>query len=307
MTRSLSRAALLAACVSSIAMPSLAETTICTQITTIPYIINTSGIYCLDSDFPLSMSSGAAITIGASDVTLDMNRHVLNNTGAGPTTTAVGIAAHQQKNVVIKNGAVQGFYIAVAITDTTPPTASQGNLIESIAAEGSGQIGLLLEGQGNVARHNLVTATVGARGGIYVAGADNVVHDNDISGPGSPSSVSSRGIFAYFTQGLVIDNNRISFGPSTTSNGFEGISLYQSSDTIIRNNSIVKVDSGGSTPSRSSAIYAYSATNAAIASNHVTGFFFGIVAVVSTAVDTTGNVIVGATVPVTGTTPATTY
>ncbi len=36
MKRTLCRAALLAACVSFIAMPALAETTICTQITAIP-------------------------------------------------------------------------------------------------------------------------------------------------------------------------------------------------------------------------------------------------------------------------------
>ena len=81
------------------------------------------------------MISGAAITISASDVTLDMNRHVLDNSGATPPMGALGISAHRQKNVVVKNGALRGFYIAVALNDVSPFTISQGNVVDSIVAE----------------------------------------------------------------------------------------------------------------------------------------------------------------------------
>jgi hypothetical protein len=309
MGRSLCCCAALAAFAWAIAMPVLAETTICTQISTIPYTITASGVYCLDNDFTLSMNSGTAITISASNVTLDMNRHVLNNLGAGSLTVAYGVTANQQKNIVVKNGSVQGFYIGVGIFDTAPYTTSQSNVIERVAAGRNTLFGLIIEGQNSIVERNLVSETGGPYGsrGIYVIGPDNVVRNNEVSGSGNPANPNSDGIFAYNTQGLVVEDNRVSFGPSTVSNSFDGIYVYQSSDAIIRNNAVVKIDAGGSTPYLSVGIYTNSVTREVVASNHITGMYYGVVAVLSTAVETTANVIVGATTPVYGTTPATTY
>jgi hypothetical protein len=292
----------LAAVVSAIAMPALAETTICTQISTIPYTITAPGVYCLDADFTLAMNSGAAITISASNVTLDMNRHV---------TAAYGVTANQQKNIVVKNGSVQGFSIGVAIFDTAPYTISQGNVIEGIAAASNTFVGLMIEGQSSIVERNLVTETGGPNGstGIYVAGPDNVVRDNDVSASGTLVIPASNGIGADATHGLVVDDNRVTFGLffPKFSNSFTGISVSQSSNVIIRNTAIVKIDSGGATPYRSNGIYTGSVANALVVSNHIAGMYNGVVSMGSTAVETTGNAIVGATIPVYGTTPATTY
>jgi hypothetical protein len=304
-------AAALAACASAIAMPVFAETTICTQISTIPYTITAAGIYCLDSDLTVAMNSGAAITISASNVTLDMNRHVLNNLGAGPLTAAYGVTANQQKNIVVKNGSVQGFAIGVAIFDTAPYTTSQGNVIEEVAAASSTYVGLMIEGQSSIVERNLVTETGGPNGstGIYVVGPDNVIRDNDVSASGTLVIPASTGIGAYATHGLIVDDNRVTFGLffPKFSDSFTGISVSQSSNAIIRNNAIVKIDGGGATPYKSNGIYTGSVANALVVSNHIAGMYYGVVSTGSTAVETTANVIVGATTPVFGTAAATTY
>jgi hypothetical protein len=107
--RSIGAAALLVV-VAALSRPAAAETTICTQITSVPWTISTPGVYCLNSDLNFAQSSGVAITIKASNVTLDLNRHVLSNSYVGicsssaTCSNAYGISVEYQSNVLIKNG-----------------------------------------------------------------------------------------------------------------------------------------------------------------------------------------------------------
>ena len=54
-----------------------------TQITSVPYTINSPGLYCLAGNLDFSSTSGTAILVNASDVTLDLMGFSL--TGPGKT------------------------------------------------------------------------------------------------------------------------------------------------------------------------------------------------------------------------------
>jgi nitrous oxidase accessory protein NosD len=301
-------AAMLLAVAGALSRPAAAETTICTQITSIPWTISTPGVYCLDSDFNVALSSGAAITIGASNVTLDMNRHVLSNLGAATGNTAYGISVSQQKNVVIKNGSVLGFYLGVGLFDSSPYTTTQGNLIQDIAAERNTTFAMYIEGQSNVAYHNRVTQTGGSSGaiGIIVIGPDNVVRNNEVIGTGS-TTVDGIAIYGYSSTGLIVEDNRVSGVASPVSSVSDGIYFYGSSHAVIRNNSVDKADTSGAGYTRSFGIAFDSSTDNAVVGNQITTFYYGIYASSGSSAQTSGNIVIGGSVPVAGTTAATTY
>jgi hypothetical protein len=289
--------------------PVAAETTICTQITSIPWTISTPGVYCLNSDFNVILPShGVAISINASNVTLDLNRHLLNSV---PTTTnpyTYGIVLTQQRNVVIKNGALQGFYVAIGLYDNSPYTTTQSNLIEDIAAEGSTAFALYVEGQGNVVSHNRVTRTGGpaAAIGILVAGPDNVVRNNEVIGTGNLRQ-SGYAIYGYGCTGLIVEDNRVSGVTSQGSASSVGVYFYSSSHGVIRNNSVDKADTSGAGYAQSYGIAFDSSTDNAVVGNQITTFYYGIYASSGSSAQTSGNVVIGGSVPVVGTTAATTY
>ena len=96
------------------------ETLDCTAITTLPYTVNISGVYCLTGNLSTSMTVGNAITIAANNVTIDLNGWHLGGRTSGLGTQAFGIYAHQQNNITIKNGTVRGFFMASTLVEFLP-------------------------------------------------------------------------------------------------------------------------------------------------------------------------------------------
>ena len=197
--------------------PVQAETINCTPITAAPFIITAPGIYCLTQDIATNLAAGAAITIDANNVVLDLNGHRLGNLAAGAGTEARGVEAVGRKNLAIKNGTVRGFFSGIHINDSFPFTTSQGHVIEDIRADLNTGLGIVVAGRGNLIRNNQVVATGGSTlsgvnvQGIAVAGSENRVQNNDVidtfATGGSP--VSSIGIsFSFGSDGLAV-NNRI--------------------------------------------------------------------------------------------------
>ena len=78
-----------------------AETTECTVITSLPYAINTQGIYCLKGNLESNMTSGNAITINTNNVVLDLNGYKIGGLAAGAGTNANGIFAGQRQNILL--------------------------------------------------------------------------------------------------------------------------------------------------------------------------------------------------------------
>ena len=168
--------------------PAQAETIDCTAITSLPYTITTQGVYCLTDNLSTSMTSGNAIEIQTNNVTIDLNGFKLNwHPAAVVFTSATGIYASQRKNITIHNGIIRGFRRGIWFHDTFPYTTSQGHRVSDILAEQNTYVGIMVQGRSITIRSNRVLETTTDSGsvitildGIYVAGPNNFVLDNQV-------------------------------------------------------------------------------------------------------------------------------
>jgi hypothetical protein len=248
-----------------IALPAAAEITNCTAITTLPYTISSPGIYCFTGDLSTSMTTGNAIEIQASSVTLDLNGHKLGGLGAGPGTQATGIYATDRKNISIRNGSIRGFYNGINVDDSGTG-ASAGHLLEALRLDGNTSIAIQIRGSGSIVRDNQIVTTGGSSlpstpsVGIRFYGAGTRVLNNDITdvfGVGG-SEVAIQGLSA---NGAVIRGNRMTNTTRDVSGWSRGIHLYQCNNVLIVDN-IIEDTAVGVDYSSSSGKYRDNLTNA---------------------------------------------
>lgn len=174
----------LATVLTALAAPALAETTLCTNITSLPATITVPGVYCLKQDLNTSMTSGNAITIAANSVTIDFNGYKLGGLTGGPATTARGVSADNRKNITLRNGNIRGFFIGISVDQTTAGSSS-GHLIEGNLLDGNRDAGISVRGSGIVVRKNSVVNTGGNNVIRAIAGGDllsSQIVDNFVSG-----------------------------------------------------------------------------------------------------------------------------
>jgi hypothetical protein len=86
-------------------MKSLDQIEARTPISSLPYTISTPGSYYLTSSF--NVNSGSAITITASQATLDLNGFTLSSTQATPTGAGI-LLAGGNSDITIRNGHITG-------------------------------------------------------------------------------------------------------------------------------------------------------------------------------------------------------
>lgn len=225
-----------------------AETTNCTAITSLPYLITSQGIYCLTGNLTTSMTSGSAIIIGVNNVVLDLNGYKIGGLAAGPGTIATGIYAYQRQNITIKNGTVRGFFFAINLNDISPYTTSQGHIIEDIRADMNTYVGIEVNGRGNIIRNNQVVDTGGSSiypsaYGIAVEGPGNRVINNDVYETKEQGSGASHGIDAYSAPGVVVENNRVGNAALGTGTSV-GIYMLSSANAMVNDNTISMMNYG---------------------------------------------------------------
>src|SRR5271166_3703519 len=91
-----------------------------TAITSLPFTITASGNYYLPANLTFAAPGGAAITVAASQVVLDLNgRTLASNAGSAFT---IGVYVFNQVDVTVQNGDIDGFgyagvYLAPNSTD----------------------------------------------------------------------------------------------------------------------------------------------------------------------------------------------
>ncbi len=220
-----------------------AETTVCTEITTLPYTISTQGVYCLNANFETNMAIGNAIEIMTNNVVIDLNGHKIGNLSAGQTTPARGINAYQRKNITIKNGTIRGFKWGIFLDDIYPFTTSQGHIIEDIRADFNTDTGIHVVGRGNIIRNNIVVGTGRTdvtnsfAFGIWVVGPGNRVINNDVYETKERGAGQAYGIHGAECDGAVIDNNRVGNAAFGAGNSY-GIYLSFADDVLLTNNKI---------------------------------------------------------------------
>ncbi len=226
-----------------------AETTNCTPITILPYVITVQGIYCLTGNLATADTNRRAIEITTNNVVIDLNGWKLGGLAAGPGTLSIGIYAFKRKNITIRNGTIRGFYSGIRLEDTAPHTTSQGHLIEDIRADKNTNRGIVVHGRGNTVRRNQVVDTGGSTvtpywtTGINMVGPGARLLNNDISNTVATDPVSGYAHGAELTSsGAVVEGNRID---NTSSNSNEGYGLrVTGNDILVAGNRITVADYG---------------------------------------------------------------
>ena len=147
----------------------------------------------LDSDLQCQAVAGAALTIGAGNVTLDLHGHAIS--GPPFVNDATGVAASAVSNVVVRNGTVRDFAAEVLLQDV------QGTVVRDISG-GS----ISVSGNGNSIRSN------SGSGGIAVQGNDSLVSGNAVVGP--LESESDRWLAVSGDDNTITHNVVTNVGPS---------------------------------------------------------------------------------------------
>ena len=211
------RAAATSLLLSLLSMPAAAETwATCTgTVASLPAVITTQGVWCVDRDLATAMSSGVAITIAANNVTLDCNGYKLGNLAAGVTTAAVGIQSSGRVNATIRGCHVRGFANGIHLTGSigASPT-SAGHLVEDNHVEASTTNGMLVKGLNSTIRrnrlHDLGLSPTQGVAGIAAIGSVDVV-DNVVDGVQAAAGTANAvwGIYAQPLHGTLIGHNEI--------------------------------------------------------------------------------------------------
>lgn len=196
-----------------------AETIRCKAIDVVPTTISAPGVYCLKSNRNTNIATGYAITIDANNVVLDLNGFRLNGSASGNGALTTGIFALNRRNVTVKNGTVEGYYVGIALLGF--PSLTEGYVVEDIRAVQNFGQGIEVQGRGATIRNNHVVSTGGSTAfgpnysgaGIVARGIGARVLNNDVitviklgTGSGATTGIAFPDIPT--TDGLAV-NNRI--------------------------------------------------------------------------------------------------
>ena len=225
---------------------------LCRPIATLPFTIRSEGSYCLVQGLAWSAPAGAAITIAADDVRLDLEGFTLDGSPAGAGTQAYGIYALNRRNLSVRNGSVLGFRRGLMLDDDSGAALqSSGHVIEGIHALGNLEAGIWVEGSGSVLRANAVIATGGTTAlgpnadayAIVVRGALSRILDNDVVAVQASGAGQAWGLQLLSASGSVVENNRIGNTPPGSA-AATGIALVGGGQLLVVSNRLSALASG---------------------------------------------------------------
>ena len=214
-------------------------------ITSVPTTISTQGTWCLKDNLATAITSSAAITIATNNVTIDCNHFKVGGLSAGAGTKATGILVDNRLNAVIRNCNVRGFYIGAALS-------GGGHVVEDNRIDSSTWTGILLGGDGSVARRNHVINVGGSTTkltayGISTTGLVDVV-DNTVAGITATTGTESNayGIYTTSDAGGSVNGNRVRDVLPAGSRAPFGIYTVGAVRMTLRNNDVAgDMSSGG--------------------------------------------------------------
>lgn len=230
--------------------PTRAETSVCTEITSLPATINSAGHYCLQKNFAQSFSGSDVLRINADDVLLDCNDHLILNTNASNTADAI-YGPGERKHVTIRNCTIDGFYVGIFLQASSDPGAD-GNRIQGNAVLHSRSVGIYIIGSNNLVEGNRVSQSTGNYNGVTYGifmyssgtlGVGNVIRDNVVSDfkptPPVGAGSSTEGISFSNLRNTLVTGNVVSGLYATTSQGVFALVGYDASGTTVSDNVIV--------------------------------------------------------------------
>jgi parallel beta-helix repeat protein len=185
-------------------------------INSVPYTISQPGNYFLIKNLTYSASSGVAIAINSSNVTLDFNDHVLTGPSISPNPTdqpkGVALAYNVSiENVTIRNGTILGFADGIDLAGASGQT-STGHVVEGMHTPKNTHIGIFINYATGCLISNNYVNNVGDYG-IAVAGpSDQLIHNRV-----SNCDVGINGGFGNYLEDNFVSNCRIGFNCTDSS------------------------------------------------------------------------------------------
>lgn len=140
----------------------VAEAQTCTSISTVPFSITAPGSYCLTRSFQTPIASGAAISVEADNVTVDLKGFTLEGT-AGGKTLAYGVHSMNRSRVTVRNGTIAGFYLGILL-NTNNLSLSQNHVVEKVLVRNCTYTGIQMEGANMILRESTIRDIGGPTG-----------------------------------------------------------------------------------------------------------------------------------------------
>lgn len=217
----------------------------CTPITSVPVNLTESGFYCLTQNLRIESTPGAAISVNADNVSIDLNGYRLE----GPITDlgqSKGIYAVKRRNLTIRNGAISGFQYAIWLNDNAPYADSKNHIVEHLSLENNLTTAIWVIGTNSIVRHNRIsrtgTPTSSYTYGILARGHGARIVGNDLSDLMVTPGATTHAIHLLAGSSSTVSDNQVSgVGASGES---VGIYIENSSTTLVRNNTLSGVASG---------------------------------------------------------------
>ncbi len=143
-----------------------------TVITSLPYTINTPGVYVLNQSLHYPSGSGNAITVTASNVTINLNGYGITNTSDQTKTQARGISGNNVENLTVENGEIFGFLIGVVLTGPNNSLSfNVGHIVQGLRLAYCTSAGIILANASNCVIQNCQLSSMGTTGGgVQVSG-----------------------------------------------------------------------------------------------------------------------------------------
>lgn len=223
-------------------------------ITAIPTTLSQSGVHCFEGDLATSSTHliGAAITVSASNVVVDLRGFTLRGPARADSNVSGVQSSNLHHNITVRNGTIRDFAQGVNLTYGFI-NESAAFTVERIRAVGNHNVGIRATapsaGSGHhVVRDNVVLDTGGSEivsprcTAIEVAGTGSLVAGNVISGLTACDNGGQRaGIELRSCHGCSVERNQI-LSDAVVPNS-EGILVFDS-DTTVVDNRITRFDRG---------------------------------------------------------------
>jgi hypothetical protein len=205
----------------------------CVQISSLPYVISQSGAYCVVSNLSINLPDGIAITIGASDVDLDLQGHMIKNVATDTSGYSYGIkvvslssstnATPQITGLTIHNGALALFSTAISATNIQSSANLLKLTIDQMTAIYSKREGIVVQGTDLTVTNNKINAVTGSDYAIGI----KVMGDNSVS---SRAVVQGNSVKQIYATGVTQDG--------TVAAVAIGMYVVGSPDILIQNNAV---------------------------------------------------------------------
>jgi parallel beta-helix repeat protein len=205
-------------------------------IDSLPATVGTQGTWCLRKNLSTALTSGAAITIAANNVTIDCNGFKVGGLAAGDATQTIGIHADGPHNASVRDCRLRGFLVGIELY------GGEGHRVEENDLEDNTMLGINVVGPGSLIRGNTVLNTGGSsrevgfvRGIRAWRGVDVV--DNTVDGVVTGALGGDvYGIYTLANINSTVSNNRVrGLAPSYDSSAY-GIQNHASGTIIVSGN-----------------------------------------------------------------------